>query len=138
VLGTIGIPLPLWQTNQTERERAQVDEQVAHSELSASTSGLRARIARAHAELQSAAERLRLTTDLVGPALEQSLTLLGRGFDAGEIPLIDVAVVRERFLQNQRDALQAHLDYYQALVELEDAAGVDLTRLRSGAKGPRR
>jgi cobalt-zinc-cadmium efflux system outer membrane protein len=124
VLGTIGVTLPLWQRNQGERARTRVDEGVARTEQSAVAVVLRARIARAHSELEAAAERVRIFASTVAPSLEESLTLLRRGFDAGEIPLINVAVARERFLQTQRDALGAYFDYYQALADLEAAAGI--------------
>jgi cobalt-zinc-cadmium efflux system outer membrane protein len=135
VLGTLGIPLPFWQRHQAERARARADEDVAQTEQSAAATILRARIARAHSELEAAAERIRLFTSTVTPSLEDSLSLLRRGFDAGEIPLVNVAVARERFLQTQRDALGAYADYYRALAELEAAVGADLTRLDSGREG---
>lgn len=126
VLGTLEVPLPFWQLNQAERARSRVDEEVARAEESATSRALRARIARAHAELASASERLLIFTSGVAPQLEDSLSLLRRGFDAGELPLLDVAVARERFLAAQRDALTAYADYYRALAELEFAAGAEL------------
>jgi cobalt-zinc-cadmium efflux system outer membrane protein len=138
VLGTIGLPLPFWQRNQGERARAHVDEEVAQTEQSAASVALRARIARAHAELQAAAERLRLFASTVAPSLEDSLALLRRGFDAGEIPLLNVAVARERFLQTQRDALRSYADYYRALAELEYVVGASLTELDSRREGEAR
>lgn len=126
VLGTLGLPLPFWQRNQGERARARVDEDVARAEESTTERVLRARIARAHSDLRAAAERLHVFTSAVTPSLEDSLTLLRRGLDAGELSLIDVAVARERFLQTQRDALAAYEDYYRALVELEYVVGSEL------------
>lgn len=126
VLGTVGVPIPFWQLNQGERARARVDEGVARAEESATARALRSRIARAHAELSSASERLALFTSSVSPSLEDSLALLRRGFDAGELPLLTIAVARERFLQAQRDALVAYADYYRALAEMESALGSEL------------
>jgi cobalt-zinc-cadmium efflux system outer membrane protein len=133
VLGTLGLSLPFWQRNQAERARAQADEDVARTEESAAATVLRARIARAHSELEAAAERLRIFTSAVTPSLEDSLSLLRRGLDAGEIPLINIAVARERFLQTRRDGLSAYADYYRALAELESAVGADLTARERGA-----
>lgn len=133
VLGTLGLPLPFWQLNQGERARARVDEDVARAEESATARALRARIARAHAELASASERLSLFTSTVAPQLEDSLALLRRGFDAGEIPLLNVAVARDQFLAALRDALIAYADYYRALAELEFAVGAALPDASSAA-----
>jgi cobalt-zinc-cadmium efflux system outer membrane protein len=126
VLGTVGLPLPFWQLNQGERARAHVDVEVARTEESTTARTLRARIARAHSALRAAAERVQVFTSAVTPSLEDSLALLRRGLDAGEISLLDVAVARERFLQTQRDALSAYEDYYRALVELEYVVGAEL------------
>jgi cobalt-zinc-cadmium efflux system outer membrane protein len=126
VLGTLGLPLPFWQLNQGERARARVDEDVARAEESATARALQARIARAHAELVSASGRLSLFTSTVAPQLEDNLALLRRGFDAGEIPLLNVAVARDQFLAALRDALIAYADYYRALAELEFAVGAEL------------
>jgi cobalt-zinc-cadmium efflux system outer membrane protein len=133
VLGTLGLPLPFWQLNQGERARARVDEDVALAEESATARAVRARIARSHAELTSASERLSLFTSTVAPQLEDNLALLRRGFDAGEIPLLNVAVARDQFLAALRDALIAYADYYRALAELEFAVGAELPEASSAA-----
>ncbi len=126
VLGTLGVPLNLWQRNQGERAQRRVDQDVARTEESVATRALHARIARAHAELSAASEALELFTSSVSPALEESLTLLQRGFDAGELPLLTVAAARERFLSTQHQTLIAYSDYYRALADLESAVGAEL------------
>jgi outer membrane protein, heavy metal efflux system len=126
LLGTLGLPLPLWQRNQGERARSRIDENVAAAEQAATEQAVRARIVRCHAELEAAAERLALFTAGVAPLLEDSLALLRRGFEAGELPLLDVALARERFLAAERDVLSAYADYYRARVELEFAVGIEL------------
>lgn len=126
VLGTLGLPLPFWQLNQGERARRRVDEDVAQAEERATVRALQARIARAHAELVAAGERLSLFTSNVIPPFEESLALLRRGFEAGEISLLNIAVARERFFAARRDALAAYADYYRAFAELEFAAGSEL------------
>jgi cobalt-zinc-cadmium efflux system outer membrane protein len=127
VLGTVGMQLPLWQVNQGGRAQARADESVARAEEAATLHIVRARIARAHSRLRSAHERVALYASGVTPALDQALASLRRGFDAGEIPIFNVTVVVERVLQAQRDALSAHADYYDALVELETAMGTELS-----------
>ncbi len=125
VLGTLGLALPFWQSNQTERARARVDAAVADTEARAITRELSARLSTSHAALSSAIARLSLFASGVS-SWEQRLTLLRRGFEAGELPLLTVVASRERFLQSQRDALDAYADYYRALVDLELALGMEL------------
>jgi cobalt-zinc-cadmium efflux system outer membrane protein len=125
-LGTLATPLPFWQLNREERARSRVDRDVAEAEEKAAAEALRARIARAHAELTAAAERLALFATTLAPQLERSLDLLRRGLEAGELPLLEVAVARERFLSAQRDVLGIYADYYRAQAELEAALGAEL------------
>jgi len=105
VLGTLGLALPLWQRNQGERARALVDEDVSRAEESVAARAVRLRIARAHAELSSAAERIALFESASVPALEDGLVLLERGFAQGEVPLFAVTSARARFVEAQRAAL---------------------------------
>ena len=126
VLGTLNLEMPFFQQNQGERGKAHVDEEVARAEADAALNALRARLARAHVELTSATQRLALYRTTVAPSLEENLALLERGFEAGELSLLNVAVARERFLSAREDALVAEADYFRALTELENLYGQDL------------
>jgi outer membrane protein TolC len=123
VLGTLGLALPVSQTNQGARAHARVDESMARLEERATVRELRSRIASAHAALVSAQQRLALYASGITSSLEANLVLLRKGFEAGEIPLLTIAVARERFLQAQHDVLNARADYYCALTDLELALG---------------
>jgi cobalt-zinc-cadmium efflux system outer membrane protein len=126
VLGTVGLALPVWQTHQADRAHARVDADVARGAEARVLRAIHVRIAGAHAQLNSALDRLRLFTAHVSPSLEQSLSLLRRGFDAGELPLATVALARERFLQSQLDVFTAYADYHRAHAELEAAVGSEV------------
>jgi cobalt-zinc-cadmium efflux system outer membrane protein len=134
VLGTIALPLPLWQRNQGERARVLVEADLALRDQVATAHVLRARIARSHAELAAATARLNLITSAITPSLEGSLELLRRGFAAGEIALLDVAVAREHFLDTRRDALGAYMDYYRALAEFDYLVGGGAAERRESLK----
>jgi outer membrane protein, heavy metal efflux system len=126
LLGTLGVPLPVWQRNQAARANARVDEQVSRLQEQAAAHSLELGLARAHAALVAAARRIALATSMVLPSLDESLTLVRRGFEAGEIPLLDVSDLRERLLDSRRAALEAHADYYVAWSELEAIVGEPL------------
>lgn len=137
VLGSVGVPLPLWQRNQGRRERQRVAQEIASAEESIAARAIRARITRAHAELVTASRRLALFSTGVAPQLEHSLELLRRGFTAGELPLLEVALARERFLSAQRDLLSARADYQRALARLEFAVGAELSQVSPTGGLPR-
>lgn len=136
LLGTLSVPLPLWELNQGERAERRVDEEVARAEEEVSRNALSGRVARAHSELSTAFERVALFTSGAGASLEESLSLIQRGFDAGELPLARVADARARLLSVQLSALEAYAEYYRALGELESALGAPLDALlaRGGSR----
>lgn len=126
LLATLSVPLPLWRRNQELRSRARVDEDLARVDAEAAVRLLEAGVSRAHGAFVTAAGRLALFTSSVEPALEDGLALLQRGFEAGEIGLLELAVVRERLVAARRDALGARADYENALADLELAVGTEL------------
>jgi outer membrane protein, heavy metal efflux system len=122
VLGTVQLPLPLWQRNQGERARARAEQAIAHAEWSAAAQLRLARLRAGHLQLTAAGERLRALT-ASGASFESSLQLLERSLEAGELALLDVTVARARFLEHQRSVLSARADYEEAWIALEAAAG---------------
>lgn len=134
LLGRFAIELPVFQRNQAERGRASADRDVARGQEALVARGLDARIARARLELLSAEQRLSVQAAAVATPLEDNLTLLQRGFAAGEISLMDVAVAREHFLRAQEVALEAEGDYLEALSALETALGGELSGALGGGR----
>jgi cobalt-zinc-cadmium efflux system outer membrane protein len=131
LLGTLQVPLPFWELNQGARAERRVDEDLARAEEQVSRNALSGRIARAHSELSAASARVALLTSGASASLEQSLSLIQRGFEAGELPLTRVADARDRLLEVQLSALDAYAEYYRALGELESALGAPLDAVRA-------
>jgi len=126
VQGVVSVAIPSFQRNQGERARSRADVRVAEAELAAALSLLEGQVALAHTEVTSAAQRLRSYGTEVLPRFEENLTLLRRSFELGEIDVLALSIGRERFLRIQSDALDAQLDYFVALANLERTVGVDL------------
>ncbi|MCC6215322.1 MAG: TolC family protein [Polyangiaceae bacterium] len=133
VLGTLEVELPIWQTNRGQQARRRADLEVARAEEALAARSLRLRILQAHAAVVAAAAQVTLLRAAVAAPLEENLALLRRGFAAGELPLLDVTAARERFLAFERDAVDAHDEYYRALAELEYVVGAPLARAVGGA-----
>jgi cobalt-zinc-cadmium efflux system outer membrane protein len=125
LLGTLQLPLPLWQRNQGERAQSRAEAAALRAEEHLDGHALEARVARAHAELSHAVARL----DVFAAStltLTESLALIERGFAAGELPLIELLSARQRFLDTEKSRLDAHGEYYRALADLENAAASEL------------
>lgn len=94
--------------------------------MAAALSLLDGQVALARSEVASAARRLQSYGTEVLPRFEENLALLRRSFELGEIDVLALSIGRERFLRIQSDALDAQLDYFVALANLERTVGVDL------------
>jgi cobalt-zinc-cadmium efflux system outer membrane protein len=123
---TLSVPLPFWQLNQGGRARARADLSVARAEHDALRSTVRARVARAAAAVNASADRVAIFGTEIIPTFERNLTRLGRAFELGEIDVLELLVARGRFLELQRDALEAYDDYYRSAAELEAEVGVEV------------
>lgn len=84
---------------------------------------VRSQVARAAAAVAAAAERIAVYGGKVIPTFERNLEMLQRAFEAGKIDALQVMVARGRFLEIQRQSLNAHEDYYRAVATLESVVG---------------
>lgn len=125
VLGTLQLPLPLFQRNQGERAQSRAQAAALRAEEDLEQQAIESRLARAHADLSLAVARLDVIAAST-PSVADTLALIERGFAAGELPLIDVLAARQRLLDAERARLEAYAEYYRALAELESAAASDL------------
>lgn len=121
-----GIALPLFNRNQggiAEAEAAvgRVAAEVAAAELTAGRE-----IAAAYAHYQAAAEALAALEGLVVETLAESLDLLRRAVEAGELSATDVLVLRRELVEGQREQIETAGELWLAESDLELAVGTDL------------
>lgn len=126
IVGTFSVPIPTFQTNQAQRASARAEVIVAEAERDAALRLIEGDVATALSQVAAAAQRVRSYGQEVLPRFEENLVLLRRSFELGEIDLLELSIGRERFLRIQSDALDAQLDYFVALANLERAVGVEL------------
>lgn len=124
--GTFSVPLPLWVGNKPEASRARGALEQASADRAALAANLETSIVQARARVSVNAERALLFGAEILPTFEKNLTLLQKAFELGEIDIVQVLVGQERFLNAQRNALQAFADYYDSWAELEAAVGAEL------------
>lgn len=125
VVGRLTFTLPVWQANRAERARARAEVARARGEAEAFAQRLRARIARAALAVNAAAERVALYRARIMPEHEESLRMLERAYELGEIDLLEASVAVERLLDAQLESLEAYEDYHEAAATLEEVVGVD-------------
>ena len=125
-VGTVKIPLPLWERNQLGRARARADVNVARAKQQAFERALGVRIAAAVARVEAAQASVQVYGKDILPALKGNLKKLQRAFELGEIDVLEMAQIQQRILRTQQAALKALDDYYVALAALEALSGVDV------------
>lgn len=126
VRGSLSIPIPSAYVNQGARARARADVTVAEAQLQANYTLLESRVTQTRAAVVAQAQRVRSYGEEIIPLFEDNLALLSRSFDAGEIDLLALSIARERFLTIQNEALDAQLEYFVALADLERTIGSEL------------
>lgn len=126
IVGTLQIPIPIWQRNQAGRARARAERGVRRAEAYVFTSTLDARLAEAMVRVEAAEARTEIFGRELLPAFAQNLEKLQRAFELGEIDTLQLAQIQSRLLVAQDAALAALEDYYDALAELEGLSGVEL------------
>jgi cobalt-zinc-cadmium efflux system outer membrane protein len=126
ILGTLSMPIPIWQRNQGERARARSEVAVARAEYDALQRTFRIRLLRAHAAVSAALKQIAAYDKEVIPSFDRSLKMLERAFEAGKIGALEVMVARGRFLEIRSQSFNAYDGYYKALATLESVVGTDV------------
>jgi cobalt-zinc-cadmium efflux system outer membrane protein len=126
IVGTLGLPIPVFERNQAERARAGAEAAIALAEEEAFTQALATRIEEERVAVADAAERVRAYGTEVVARFQENLALVERAFELGEIDILEVSIARERFLHVRTELLDAYEDYFEAVAALEAAIGTDL------------
>ena len=126
VVGTLGLPIPLWQRNQGQRARTRAAASVARTQGALLRQDLRTRVTRAAVALDAGARRVAAYGSSAVPAFKRNLELIGRAFSAGKVDVLQVMVARGRFLEIQRETLDAYESYYSAHAALEAVVGAEI------------
>jgi cobalt-zinc-cadmium efflux system outer membrane protein len=132
LVGGLTLPLPIWQRNQAGKADAKAARAVADSKLSARRQRLGTDIKQAGIELQGARRQLQLFRTTAKPAFASQLSLLEKGYRAGEFDVTDVTVAEQRLVQQQMDALDALQTYVRAMTRLERLTGVRIWASNDG------
>ena len=121
-----GIALPVFDRNRggiAESEAAvdRVAAQLAAAELMAGRE-----VVAAHGHYQAAAEAVTALDELVVESLGESLRLLERAIEAGELAATDVLLLRRELVEGRRERIEAAGEMWLARIDLELAVGGDL------------
>jgi outer membrane protein TolC len=127
----IAMRIPLWDTNQAERQRARAALNVAQADIDSVTVKNPQEML---GQLQQSAVRLqereqKYWSDIL-PGYRKSYDLSRQMLRAGQIPALDLWQVREKLYQVEEAALQSTIDAYAARLTLELEIGGKLEEVQ--------
>lgn len=134
VLGTVSVPLPFFQRQQGERERAQAAVERLEAEERAIRAEVTAQVREVAVDLERASQTLRLYDDAVLASLEESVVLLKRMLDAGKVAPAEVIILQRELLEGHVGYLEARADLAIADARARTAAGLPLIPSTSGGE----
>jgi cobalt-zinc-cadmium efflux system outer membrane protein len=118
----LAVPLPFFERNQAERARALADASTAGEQSELAAREVKATVLRARAAVQVSWVALQRWRALE-PRLTEALTLLQKGYAAGQVSLFDTLAGVERVARARVRALDARTAYLKARADLARAVG---------------
>jgi outer membrane protein, heavy metal efflux system len=120
---TLSIPLPVWRRNQEARAEAHAELTVSKADASTLKYEIAQQLEARMNSVRTAARRVATYSEEMLPRFSENLRMLERAFELGEIDLLQVFVAQQRFVTQQRRALEIYAAYVEAVRALELIAG---------------
>lgn len=126
----LSAPIPVWNQNKGNISAAYSSYVRATQEVQRIEQSIRARLARAAQDFESAMRSVRKYEDEIIPQAEESLELSEEAYRAGELDFLQVLIVRRSFYESTIRLIQARGNLAQA------SARVDGLLLTGGLQSP--
>lgn len=120
---SVGIPIPLWRSNQAGRARAEAELDVANIQREVAERALLGELHQAVVALDAAASRVAVYEAGVVPTLEENLQLLHRAYELGEVDIHVLSQTRQRLLEATGNFIDARVLYFETAAALEGLVG---------------
>lgn len=121
---SVGVPLPLWRTNQGARAKARAGREVARELRKTSEQAIRADILETLVALNTAAARLATYKNTLIPKTRENLALLRKAYELGEVDIHRVSQTWERLFRTSEGYIEAKRSYYSTAARLESLTGI--------------
>lgn len=123
IQGSIRIPIPAFNRNQGTRARARATVSREQAEQAQQRLAVELEVRRAYADYLRSRDALRLYDAEVLRAQEESLSLLQRAFDAGDVAISDFIVVQRAVIEGREGYLDVRLAFARARALLLASTG---------------
>jgi outer membrane protein TolC len=125
----VAFEIPLANLNRGELQRLEAARERLHE-------GFAAKVHAARGEVADALRTLRVQERLVGlfeneirPALDENAQLTDASLELGEVNVLQFVAAQSRVLKSRREFIEARLDYWKAVFDLERALGVRVSEV---------
>lgn len=125
---TLGVPLPVFDRNQGEIERARQEQRQAGLALRAMEVEIAAEVASAHAQLLSARELLHTAGGAMLQQAREVRQITEFAYRRGESSLLALLDAQRAFNETMQTLLEARAEYARALLVLDSACGRSVVR----------
>lgn len=123
----LALDLPVFNRNQGEIAIREAARDKVRDQFTAKLHSVEAEINEAYRNLQAQEKLIQLFKDSIQPALEENAQLTEAGFQVGELNLTQLIATQDKVLRSRRDYLDAELEYWKSLADLEAVSGVRMS-----------
>ncbi len=122
----LSIDLPVVNLNQGEIARLEAARDKLREGFVAKVHGARAEVSEGLESLRAQERLVRLYEDTVAPALAESARLADASLELGDFTALQFVSAQDKSLKARRDGIEAGLEYWKAIFDLERALGARL------------
>jgi cobalt-zinc-cadmium efflux system outer membrane protein len=125
----IGFEIPLANLNRGELMRLDAARERLREGFAASVHTARAEVAEALRALRAHERLVRIFEDEIRPVLDENAQLTGAALELGDVNVLQFVTAQTRVLKGRREFIEARLDYWKAVFDLERALGARVTEV---------
>ncbi len=122
ITASISIPLPFWNRQQGPIRAARAEEAAAALEREAAERLVETEVEATFAAVERSRQALDAVTAAL-PKIDRNLELIRKGFEAGQVDLLELLNTRDRAQRARQEYVEARVEYVRALDELMRATG---------------
>ena len=128
----VGIDIPLANLNRGELLRLEAARDKLRETFTAKVHLARAEVAQALLSVRTQERLVRFYEDTVRPALAENAELTEAALELGDVNVLEFVTAQGKVLRGQRQGIEAALNYWKAVFDLERALGVRVNDIEGG------
>jgi outer membrane protein TolC len=125
----VGFEIPLANLNRGELQRLDAARERLREGFTAKVHAARGEVADAVRALRAQERLVRLFEEEIRPALDENAQLTDAALELGDVNVLQFVTAQSRVLKSRREFIEARLDYWKAVFDLERALGARVTEV---------